>query len=149
MWIRYIFYRNTLIFFHSFDFFLFSLQYLQHLPYSFLLLPHTQFILFHSLSHLKPPPPQLKSPIPFPITFPFLVVIDLQCSLGFVCVFAKNWFPWLSTNYLANCPTCVSKFLIDASVFFWLDREACMNFLKVSPNLDVLSWTEGYCGCCW
>ena len=80
--------------------------------------------------------------IPSPTIIPLLVVIDLQCSLGFVYVLVENWPLCCSANCLAIYPTCVSKFLIEPSVFLW-DKDACINFSKVSSNLLVLSWTEG------
>nr|KYP37358.1 Putative ribonuclease H protein At1g65750 family [Cajanus cajan] len=44
----------------------------------------------------------------------------LQCSLGFVFVLVENDPLCWSANCLANCPTCTSKFLIEAFVFFWI-----------------------------
>ena len=60
--------------------------------------PHFYFFLLFPLFYLQtlfyfvlpiPLPPKL-SPIPLPTILPLLVVIDLQCSFGLVCVLAEN-----------------------------------------------------------
>ena len=53
---------------------------------------------------------------------PFLVVIDLQCSLGLVCVLAENWLTHQSKSCLANYPIHVSKFIIKAFCVFLIGQ---------------------------
>lgn len=79
------------------------------------------------------------SPIPFPIIVPLLVVMDWQCSFGFIFVFAENWPSYCSAICLVRAPFCSSRFFIDASVFFWFMVDTWKNWASASSILVKFS----------
>ena len=51
-----------------------------------------------------------------------------------------------SDSCFASCPTWTSRFLIEASVFFWFTMDICIKCVKVSSIFDIIfGWA---CCCC-
>jgi len=68
------------------------------------------------------------SPLSFkPTTVPYLVVIELDCSFDLICVFAEKDPLPCSESCVASCLTWTSRFLMEASMFFWFMMDFCIN----------------------
>lgn len=55
------------------------------------------------------------------------LITTLHFSCGLFFVYAPNVLLRRYENYLANWPTCILRFLMEASVLMWLTTDTCIN----------------------
>lgn len=74
----------------------------------------------------------------------FFITINQNTMLFWICLCGiTKCVCWVSTNYLANCPTRVLRIFMEALVFLWLAINSCINWLSKYFNFFcfILLWS--------